>query len=146
MSVVLPLDGSLKTPHATTMQSRQGDWCLGITFYSGPTDTVRPMAEILDKSCQQTLTGLVELQIGQGPQTLATRLPGPLGAPLQAQVTVTLKDPYSAEFRGEIEATRPPLTPDQKADVERYAAEFRQWREAMQAQDQAWRQARGETP
>jgi hypothetical protein len=146
MSVVLPLDGSLKTPHATTMQSRQGDWCLGITFYSGPTDTVRPMAEILDKSCQQTLTGLVELQIGQGPQTLATRLPGPLGAPLQAQVTVTLKDPYSAEFRGEIEAPRPPLTPEQKADVERYAAEFRQWREAMQAQDQAWRQARGETP
>ena len=146
MSVVLPLNGMLNSSRLTTMQSPQGEWCLGITFYGGPADTVRPMAEILDKSCQQTLTGLVELQIGQGPQTLATRLPGPLGVPLQAQVTVTLRDPYSASFQREIETPRPALTPEQKAEAERYAAEFRRLREETQAQDRAWRQARGETP
>ncbi len=146
MSVVLPLNGMLNSSRLTTMQSPQGEWCLGITFYGGPADTVRPMAEILDKSCQQTLTGLVELQIGHGPQTLATRLPGPLGVPLQAQVTVTLRDPYSASFQREIETPRPALTPEQKAEAERFAAEFRRLREETQAQDRAWRQARGEAP
>lgn len=144
MSVVLPLDGSLNSPRPTTMQARQRDWCLGIIFYAGPSDTVRPMAEILDKSCQRTLTDLVELQIGKGPQTLVARLPGKLDDPLQAQITVSLQPPHSAVVREELETPRPALTPEQKAEAERFATEFRRLREASQAQDRAWRQARGE--
>lgn len=146
MSLALPTDNPLATPHSTTLQSRQGDWCLGVVFYFFADNTLRPMAEVMDRNCQRTLTGLVELPLDKGTQTLFARLPDAGDSPLQVQLSLVAMDPRSAQFAALREAERAARTPQQRAESARLNEEFRQQKEAFDAQDRAWRLARGEQP
>lgn len=141
---------SISRPVAThrrmMMHVPMGSWCLGVHLSSHPDGDTRAQGELMERGCSRTLTQLQALQPGNMPTTLQAALPDAPGQSLQAQVSVTLENPRSERFLQVLKRQTQELSAEQRMQLAAMAAQNRKADEAHQAQDKAWRQARGEQP
>ena len=141
---------SLGTPVDTyrqlTMNMPMDGWCLAVHLHGYPDGDVRTQGELMDQTCSKTLTQLQDIHPGQLPTSLHAVLPDAAGQALQAQVSISLENPRSERFIRAFQRQVQELSPKQRAQLAAMNARHSKELDSQQAQDKAWRQARGEQP
>ena len=128
------------------MVAPMGDWCLSVQLQRMPGGELRTQGEVMDRECRRSLTGLQAIQPGKGPTNLLARLPGSPQQVLQAQVSVRFEDPRSEGFVALYKRQVEELPASAHADIVVRLTQLRKIQTEHQAQDKAWRQARGDQP
>ena len=132
-----PAHGS---PTGVTAQSMQPGWCLHVGLYAFGDGEVRPTVLAMDETCQKPLAeGRTLTADGSLAQFATQTAQGALQAQVSARWMPAAE--VAAAARGDDDAA-PALSAAQRQNLARHRADVARERQALAAQDRAWRTAR----